>query len=57
MVRWLMAHYAIPTLFVLAGLTAGASRIGFTRFLAAVVAGNIVRGLLLAYFGEFLIPF
>jgi len=58
---WLMERYWAPTVFVLsvvpdpifefAGITAGASRVPFRRFLAVVVAGNCVRGLLVAYFG------
>ena len=61
-IDWLMDHYGMPTLFVLsvipnpvfevAGLTAGASRFPFKRFMAAVTAGKILRGLLLAYLGE-----
>ena len=60
-VQWLMARYGLLTLFVLsvipdpifefAGLTAGATRIGFRRFMAVVLAGNVIRGLLVAYVG------
>jgi membrane protein DedA with SNARE-associated domain len=70
LVRWvqlLMSRYGLPTLFVLsvipdpifefAGITAGATRIGFRPFIAVVVSGNVVRGLLLAYFGDELFPF
>jgi len=62
-VDWLMAHYGMLTLFVLsavpnpvfeiAGLTAGAVRMNFWRFLGSVTAGKVVRGLALAYIGEF----
>jgi membrane protein DedA with SNARE-associated domain len=61
-VKWLMAHYGMPTLFLLsafpnpffevAGWTAGATRYSFWRFMAAVAPGKITRGLLLAYLGE-----
>jgi membrane protein DedA with SNARE-associated domain len=61
-VDWLMDHYGMPTLFLLAavpnplfevaGLTAGASRFPFWKFMAAVLSGKITRGLLLAYLGE-----
>jgi membrane protein DedA with SNARE-associated domain len=61
-VSWLMANYGLPTLFVLsvipdpifefAGLTAGATRLDFRKFLCVVVAGNCIRGLLLAYLGN-----
>ena len=61
-VKWLMAHYGMPTLFLLsafpnpffevAGWTAGATRYSFWRFMAAVGPGKITRGLLLAYLGE-----
>jgi membrane protein DedA with SNARE-associated domain len=60
-VDWLMTRFWAPTLFVLsvipdpifefAGITAGATRIGFRRFMAVVVPGNIIRGLLVAYLG------
>ena len=65
-VGWLMRNYGLPTLFVLAvipdpifefaGITAGATRIGFRKFMAVVVSGNLIRGLLLAYVGAELIP-
>lgn len=61
-VQWLMARYWMPTLFVLsvipdpifefAGITAGATRVGFRRFMAVVVTGNVIRGLLVAYIGS-----
>ena len=61
-VDWLMARYWVPTLFVLAvipdpvfefaGITAGATRIGFRPFMAVVVPGNVIRGLLVAYLGS-----
>jgi membrane protein DedA with SNARE-associated domain len=61
-VDWLMDRYGMPTLFLLsvvpniffevAGLTAGASRFHFWKFMAAVLSGKIMRGLLLAYLGE-----
>ena len=61
-VDWLMAHFGMPTLyllsalpnpfFVVAGWTAGATRFPFWRFLAAVIPGKVTRGLLLAYLGE-----
>ena len=61
-VNWLMAHYGMPTLFLLsafpnpffeiAGWTAGATRYPFWRFMAAVGPGKVTRGILLAYVGE-----
>jgi membrane protein DedA with SNARE-associated domain len=61
-VDWLMDHYGMLTLFVLsvvpnplfevAGLTAGATRFPFWKFMASVTPGKILRGLLLAYIGE-----
>jgi membrane protein YqaA with SNARE-associated domain len=61
-ISWLMAHYGMPTLFVLsavpnplfevAGWTAGATRYSFWRFMAAVTPGKVTRGILLAYLGE-----
>jgi membrane protein DedA with SNARE-associated domain len=60
-VGWLMARYGMLTLFVLAavpnplfefaGLTAGSVRMKFWRFMAAVLSGKVLRGLLLAFFG------
>ena len=62
-VDWLMARYGMLTLFALsvvpnplfevAGLTAGAVHMNFWRFLGSVTAGKVVRGLALAYIGEF----
>ena len=62
-INWLMMRYGMITLFVLsavpnpvfeiAGLTAGAVRMNFWRFLGSVTAGKILRGLALAYLGEF----
>jgi membrane protein DedA with SNARE-associated domain len=64
-VDWLMAHYGMPTLFILsavpnplfevAGWTAGATRFSFWRFMASVTPGKCLRGILLAYIGEKLI--
>ena len=64
-VDWLMAHYGMPTLFILsavpnplfevAGWTAGATRYSFWRFMGAVTPGKCLRGVLLAYVGEKLI--
>ena len=61
-INQLMRRYGMPTLFVLAavpnpffefaGLTAGATRYSFWRFMAAVTPGKVIRGLLLAYVGE-----
>ena len=61
-IDWLMKRYGVPTLFLLsalpnplfevAGLTAGASRFPFWKFMAAVLSGKITRGLLLAYLGD-----
>lgn len=66
-VEWLMDRYGLLTLFVLAvipdpvfefaGIVAGATRIGFWRFMLVVVSGNCIRGLLVAYYGEKLLPF
>lgn len=60
-VNWLMGHFGMPTLYVLAaipnpffevaGWTAGATRYSFWRFMLAVGAGKVTRGLLLAYVG------
>jgi membrane protein DedA with SNARE-associated domain len=60
-VSWLMRNYWVPTLFVLsvipdpvfefAGITAGATRVGFRPFMAVVVSGNVIRGLIVAYLG------
>jgi membrane protein DedA with SNARE-associated domain len=64
-VSWLMNRFGMLTLYALsavpnvffevAGLTAGATRYSFPRFMIAVVAGKVTRGLLLAYIGEKLI--
>jgi membrane protein YqaA with SNARE-associated domain len=61
-VNWLMNHFGMPTLYVLsavpnvffevAGWTAGATRYPFWKFMLAVGAGKITRGLLLAYVGN-----
>jgi membrane protein DedA with SNARE-associated domain len=58
-VDWLMDHYGFATLLVLsaipnpffevAGLSAGASRMNFWRFMVAVLIGKNIRGLLLAF--------
>ena len=58
-VERLMRRDAVPTIFLLsaipnpalelAGISAGASGVGFWRFLVPVVAGKIVRGLILVY--------
>jgi len=60
-VDWLMEHYGFATLMVLsaipnpafelAGLTAGAVRMNFWRFMLAVLIGKNARGLLLAFLG------
>jgi membrane protein YqaA with SNARE-associated domain len=61
-VNWLMNRWGMVTLFVLsaipnplfeiAGLTAGSVRMQFRRFLVSVTGGKIVRGMLLAYYGD-----
>ncbi len=58
-VDWLMDHYGFITLLVLsaipnptfelAGITAGASRMNFWRFMLAVLIGKNIRGLMLAF--------
>ena len=60
-VDWLMGRYGMLTLFVLAaipnptfefaGLAAGAERMSFARFMLAVTAGKVVRGITLAFLG------
>ena len=60
-IDWLMARYGFLTLLVLsaipnptfelAGITAGAVRMNFWRFMIAVLIGKNLRGLLLAYLG------
>jgi|CXWL01.1.fsa_nt_gi membrane protein DedA with SNARE-associated domain len=61
-VNWLMHRWGMLTLFVLsavpnpafevAGLTAGSVRMPFRRFLVSVTGGKIVRGILIAYYGQ-----
>jgi membrane protein YqaA with SNARE-associated domain len=61
-IDWLMDRYAFVTLLVLsfvpnptfelAGITAGAVRMTFWRFMLAVLIGKIGRGLLLAFLGN-----
>lgn len=61
-VKWLMARFGFLTLFILsaipdpvfevAGITAGAVRMAFWRFMTAVIGGSLVRGLVLAYAGH-----
>jgi membrane protein DedA with SNARE-associated domain len=61
-IDWLMDHYGTVTLIVLsaipnplfeiAGLTAGASRMNFWRFMIAVLIGKNIRGLILAFAGD-----
>ncbi len=61
-IDWLMERYGVATLFTLAaipnpvfeiaGLTAGATRMNFWKFMASVTPGKVVRGMLLAYLGE-----
>lgn len=60
-IDWLMDHYGFATLLVLsavpnpafelAGITAGAVRMRFWRFMVAVLIGKNARGLLLAFLG------
>ena len=60
-VDWLMDRYGFVTLLVLsaipnptfelAGITAGASRMNFWRFMIAVLIGKNIRGLTLAFLG------
>ncbi len=62
-IDWLMARYGFLTLtvlsaipnpaFELAGITAGAVRMNFWRFMLAVMIGKNVRGLALAYLGYY----
>ena len=66
-VNRLMDRYGVPTLFFFsvipnpifefAGITAGATGMAFRKFMATVVSGNLIRGLLLAHVGNKLIPF
>jgi membrane protein DedA with SNARE-associated domain len=61
-VDWLMARYGFPTLLVLsaipnpffefAGITAGAVRMNFLRFIVAVGIGKTIRVILLVTLGE-----
>lgn len=61
-IDWLMEHYGFATLLVLsavpnptfelAGLTAGAVRMNFWRFMLAVLIGKNIRGLALAFLGD-----
>ena len=62
-INWLMSRYAFATLLVLsaipnpafelAGITAGAVRMSFWRFMAAVFIGKNARGLFLAFLGYY----
>ena len=62
-IDWLMARYGFLTLMVLsaipnpafelAGITAGAVRMNFWRFMVAVLIGKNARGLLLAFLGYY----
>jgi len=62
-IGWLMGHHGMLTLFVLsvipnpifelAGLTAGAVRMNFSRFMLAVLTGKVLRGLILAFVGAY----
>ena len=64
-VDWAMAHYGFATLLVLsaipnplfefAGITAGAVRMNFWRFLLAVAIGKTIRVILLVVIGQALI--
>ncbi|MDO8614885.1 MAG: VTT domain-containing protein [Dehalococcoidia bacterium] len=64
-VDWLMAHYGFATLLVLAGvpnpffefagITAGAVRMNFWRFLLAVGIGKTIRVILLVIIGQALL--
>jgi membrane protein YqaA with SNARE-associated domain len=64
-VDWLMARYGFATLLVLsaipnpffefAGITAGAVRMNFWRFLLAVGIGKTTRVVLLVIFGQALL--
>lgn len=66
-VNWLMARYGFLTLMVLsaipnpvfelAGITAGAVRMNFWKFMAAVFIGKNARGLLLAFLGFYGVEF
>ena len=62
-INWLMSRYGFATLLVLsaipnptfelAGITAGAVRMPFWRFMLAVLIGKNIRGLLLAFLGAY----
>lgn len=64
-VDWLMAHYGFATLLLLsaipniffefAGITAGATRMHFWRFLLAVAIGKTIRVILLVIIGDALL--
>jgi membrane protein YqaA with SNARE-associated domain len=64
-IDWLMARYGFATLLVLsavpnfffefAGITAGATRMNFWRFLTAVAIGKTVRVILLVIIGDALL--
>ncbi len=64
-INWLMEHHGFATLLVLsavpnpafevAGITAGAARMRFWRFMVAVLIGKNIRGLLLAFLGAYAI--
>jgi len=66
-IDWLMAHYGFATLLLLsavpnplfefAGITAGAVRMHFWRFLLAVGIGKTVRVILLVIIGQALLDF
>jgi membrane protein YqaA with SNARE-associated domain len=61
-INWLMDRWGMLTLFALsvvpnpafeiAGLTAGSVRMPFRRFIVSVTAGKVVRGILIAYYGQ-----
>ena len=64
-IDWLMAHYGFATLLILsavpnpffefAGITAGAVRMNFWRFLVAVGIGKTIRVILLVIIGQALL--
>jgi membrane protein DedA with SNARE-associated domain len=61
MLRWgfltLLVLSAVPNpLFEFAGITAGAVRMNFWRFMLAVAIGKTMRALMLAFIGEWLWP-
>ncbi len=66
-IDWLMAHYGFLTLLVLsavpnpffefAGITAGAIRMNFLRFIIPVGIGKTIRALILAYAGDVFLNF